>query len=425
MSDHARLSPSNHRWPHCAGSVREEAAYEDIPGESAIDGTGSHLLLEMSLNQGVPAANFEGQIIGVNHEDKPNGWIVAKDRIDRVQQCLDYVRRRYFELQQQFPECQVIIEAESKSDPGAVVGRDDWHGTCDITITCIDPGGSCKFLETIDYKDGRGWVAVDGNPQLIGYLGGKLYVVTCGSKTPCRMTIVQPKTNPVVRYVDTTKAEVMNEVKLLGEAAARTDDPDAPLVSGPHCQWCKHNPSRGGECTEKSEDAIRRIEPMTEVVQTGSGALFEVISETFGDITQLPAEKLADLADARAGVEAVFDKVEAEIERRIEAGERVDGYAMRPGKGANQWRVGEEEVVKMLKARRLKKDDIFPPKLISPAQVMKHPALTEDQKKKIEAQYIDYVPGKLKLTKVERLDKNPEALFAEAVQTEPAAVSFM
>ena len=60
MSTHARLAPSNHRWPHCAGSVREEERYPDIAGEAAIDGTGSHLLLEYSLMHNVPASAYIG-----------------------------------------------------------------------------------------------------------------------------------------------------------------------------------------------------------------------------------------------------------------------------------------------------------------------------------------------------------------------------
>ena len=68
MSSHARLSPSNTRWPKCPGSVREEAAYPDVSGEAAIDGTGSHLLLELCLQNGVRAATYDGQIIGANHD---------------------------------------------------------------------------------------------------------------------------------------------------------------------------------------------------------------------------------------------------------------------------------------------------------------------------------------------------------------------
>ena len=67
MGDHARLSPSNHRWPHCAGSVREESNYPDIAGEAAIDGTGSHILLELSLINNVKASHYDKLIIGDNN----------------------------------------------------------------------------------------------------------------------------------------------------------------------------------------------------------------------------------------------------------------------------------------------------------------------------------------------------------------------
>ena len=138
MSVHARLGPSNHRWPHCPGSVREEAKYPDIPGEAAIDGTGSHLLLELSLENNEPASFFLCTLIGVNSEDKPEGWMVNQDRIDRVQMCLDYVTRRCSELEAEYPGCDISVETESKSDPGALFGRDDWNGTVDITIKVID-----------------------------------------------------------------------------------------------------------------------------------------------------------------------------------------------------------------------------------------------------------------------------------------------
>jgi hypothetical protein len=70
----------------------------------------------------------------------------------------------------------------------------------------------------------------------------------------------------------------------------------------------------------------------------------------------------------------------------------------------------------MLKARRLKRDDIYPPKLASPAQIMKHPDLTDDQKAKIEKQYIATKAGELKLTKVARGQKS-ELPFKDVVQT--------
>jgi len=163
MSSHARLSPSNHRWPLCPGSVREEQNYPDVAGEAAIDGTGSHLLLEMCLDNNVPAIQYDQQIIGANDPEHPSGWLVGIERCQRVQMCLDYVERRVSELKEQYPGCTVTVEAESKSDPGGMFGRDDWKGTCDVTIICRnDHTGEVPFIETIDYKDVRGWVRCKG-----------------------------------------------------------------------------------------------------------------------------------------------------------------------------------------------------------------------------------------------------------------------
>jgi len=435
---HARLGPSNHRWPHCPGSIREEENYPDIAGDAAIDGTGSHLLLEMALEQCVPASAFIGQIIGANHEDKPSGWLIAEDRAERVQMCLDYVDRRIRELKDQFPGCMVTVDAESRSDPGGMFGRDDWWGTVDITIAATD-ADRCFFMEIVDYKDGRGWVHAENNTQLISYGAGKLRPFVASGpdlcrpfKTEnvqgCRMTIVQPKTSPVVRYQDASPAEVFRQVEVLSDAARATDDPDAPLKSGKHCQWCKHKPN----CTAESEQAIEKVKPMTTDVTADGNSLFEIVQQTFGDITALPSEKLTELADARAGIEAVFDKVDKEIQNRIETGEDVDGYAMMPGNSAQIWNEDEETIAKALKGRRLKKDQIYPAKLISPTQMMKMSDLTNEQKEKIKKQYISVKAGTLRLKKVARnseqrsekviesFDKVVEQQTNNVVQSEPS-----
>jgi hypothetical protein len=326
------------------------------------------------------------------------GWMVSIDRIERVQQCLDYVQRRYDELSLQFPDADIRIMSESRSNPGLRVGRDDWWGTVDITIGVIQDGVG-KFLEIIDYKDGQGWVGAKDNTQLIAYAGGKLDPKA--EQILVRMTIVQPKTNPSIRYEDTTSMDVMYAIERLASAAMLTDEPDAPLISGDHCTWCKHG--RAKNCTTKSEESLERMKPMfnSEDAQP-TGSLFEIVQETFGDITVMESSKLEELADAREGIMAVFDRVNEELQRRVEDPDdnTVTGYAMLPGRGSQEWAETEETIVKMLKARRLKKDDIFPAKLISPAAVMKLDSLTKDQKEKIQKVYIEKKPGGKKLTKV-------------------------
>jgi len=430
---HARLGPSNKRWPECAGSIREEAGYEDVAGAAAIDGTGSHLLLELCLQNNVSAAQYDQQIIGANHKDNPNGWLIDPARIKRVQMCLDYVTRRVTELKQQFPGCSVLVEAEGKADPGGAFGRDDWWGTVDITITARHPmAGDVYFMEVIDYKDGRGYVSEKQNTQLISYLFGKMRpFIASGpdkcrpfhpAKVPeCRVTIVQPKTKPVVRYQCSTRDEdrmsskyITDVAEQLSVAARATDDPEAKLTPGDHCQWCKANPKRDGHCSAMSDKSMKTVESMSEIaIESDNSNLAEYIGKILADPKSLTEDQLSELADSEEGVQAIFDKVKTEIKDRIGQGIAVPGYAMVPGRGSNIWNEDDETIAKKLKSRRLKNADIYPPKLISPAQVLKLDLLTDDQKARIEKELITHKGGSLALKKVAH-DHKSEIVVAQS-----------
>lgn len=414
MTGHARLGPSNHRWPNCPGSVREEANYTDVAGEAAIDGTGSHLLLEMCMENNVPAIQYDQQIIGANHPDHSSGWLVGIERINRVQMCLDYVTRRVNELKAEYPGSTVTVEAESKSDPGSAFGREDWWGTCDITIICRK-GETALFIEGCDYKDGRGWVNAKDNTQLVSYLFGKMlpYIddtqpgLDADYVKNCRMTIVQPKTNPVIRYQCSTRPEdnlspasVVAKAVEMNVAAARTDDPDAPCFSGPWCQWCKANPKRGGHCVTATEKSIKVVTDMSTNLVSPTLPMFEQITQVIADPKSLTSDQLSELLSAQEALMAGFDACKAEIELRIDAGEHVSGWAKVAGNSSSKWNEPEEDIVKKLKSRRLKLDDIYPKKLISPAAVKKLSKLTDAQKKKIEDDLVSTVAGKLTLKKV-------------------------
>lgn len=432
MNGHARLGPSDKTWPGCPGSPRVNADYEDIAGAPAIDGTGSHILLEECLKNGVRAESYDGHIIGVNHPDNPMGWLVNIDRIERVQQGLDYVARRHAELSAKYPSPTYTIEltAESHSDPGARIGRDDWWGTVDITIVVMNPFGSKIYLEVIDYKDGRGYVSEKKNTQLLSYLIGKMN--DDDGMIDYRTTIVQPKTNPSVRYDEPTSIEIKHYIQTLTDAAHATDDPNAPLIAGDHCTWCKHG--RAKNCTAKSEQSLERMAPMIENIGAGSGSLFEIIKQTFGDITAMDSGELEELADAKAGVMEVFARVDAEIQRRIEDPDdnTVTGHAMLPGRSSNNWikdpdktdEENEEIIFKMLKGRRLKKDDCYPAKLITAAAALKLDILTKDQKEKIQEKYIVKTPGKKTLQKVRQSAETNDAAVMFADVAKPV-VSFI
>ncbi len=50
MGNHAKKSLSaSPRWSRCPGSIREEKKYPNTSSSAAVDGTGSHVLLECIL----------------------------------------------------------------------------------------------------------------------------------------------------------------------------------------------------------------------------------------------------------------------------------------------------------------------------------------------------------------------------------------
>jgi hypothetical protein len=401
MGEHARLSPSNHRWPHCPGSIREEANYPDTSNPASIDGTGSHLLLEMCLEHETDAKSFINETIGVDHEDKPEGWLVKQDRCDRVQVCLDYVSRRKKELGDDHPECEINIDSESRSNPGGVLSsRDDWWGTVDISIKVLNNEGHLLFIEVIDFKDGRTFVSEKDNSQLIAYIYGKLTENMAAFCNNFRMTIVQPKTTPSVRYFNVNNQDDMyiKYITLL-KAAELTDDPEAPLVPDTkngkgYCRWCKHKDN-----CEARKDQLKEGFDM----------------DIFGNVGDMSSDDLGKLIDKEASVLDIFKNAKLEVERRIGDGKTVPGYAMKPGSSKKAWNIDDDELYKILIAKKLKRDEIYIPKLISPAQALKHESLSDRQKESLE-QHISLKPGEVKLKAVSReVQQTAVDMFSDVV----------
>jgi len=432
MGTHARLSPSNHRWPHCAGSVREEAAYPDIPGDAAIDGTGSHILLEMCMDNAVRADSYLGQTFGEGHEEKPLGWVATADRCDRVQVCLDYIERRVEELRGELgTDGNVAVFSESKSDPGGIFGRTDWNGTADITIIATRHDGTLHTLEVIDYKDGRGWVHVRGNSQLLAYIGGKARLFIASGPELVRplrpvegqfiATVVQPKTDDPIRSQHLTSAELIDELEKLNAAATRTDDPDAPLTPDNrggkgHCQWCKHKPN----CSAHSTAAVETV--METSLAPVAGDLLPALASMFDKLSELADDELASLMDTHDAMMSAYDRVQKEVQRRIDAGVSVPGYEMAPGRASHVWAVSDEAVAAALKARKLPRGEIYPQKLASPAQILKSKSLTDRQRKKLEADFVVAKAGPLKLKKVARPAEATAVVMFGDLAPEPTPV---
>ena len=401
---HQTRSPSKaYRYLACPGSIREEAAYPEPPsGPGAIDGTHSHSLLEHCIKgNGNPL-----KMVGVKLKDHEGEFVVDRPRAERIELALVYVRSRVGPLGTVVPERRV--------SPAHLIGRTDMDGTCDVTIITPDE------LEVIDYKDGMNEVTVQDNPQLELYALGVLagYRLPVNGEYPfqtVRMTIIQPKMalrggQPITSHVVTVQ-EMMGKIGKYVVGGAATDAPDAPLVSGPHCKYCKHKAcsTRAGNVMKElgmSFPALDQpvvLNPVTELSQQAANL----------EPNKMSPEQISQIMLAAPLVRQMIVAVEEEALRRLKAGGTIPGLKVVHGNGVRKWTKPDDEMAGVLTRMKVPKDVIFKTKVLTAAQVLplsKAEALTweatkggekvkvqlsERQLKTLESEYVTKVAGKL------------------------------
>ena len=415
MSTHSKLSPSKaYRWLACPGSVREEAKYPDEPGgPSAIDGTHTHSLLEHCIkNSGDPT-----KMVGVKMKDHEGEFVVDRERADRVRVALDYVNARAGFIGTVVPEQRVHLRH--------LVGRDDMDGTCDVQIrTPLE-------LEIIDYKDGMNEVEAKDNPQLELYALGALasYGLPVNGDYPfttVRTTIIQPKMaikgKPAITSHELTVPELMGKIGKFVAGAAATDRPDAPLVAGAHCKYCKHKScaTRAGNVMKEigmafpsvaEGQAVAQINPVTELSQQAADL----------DPNTMTPEKIAQIMLAAPLVRQMIEAVEEEALRRLKAGQAIPGLKVVHGRGSRSWALPEDEMADKLIKMGIPKSAVYETKLVTVAKVEKLKweatkagekivkQLSERQLKTLDTEYVSKVAGKL--TVVPESDSRPAVVL--------------
>lgn len=324
---HAQLSPSSAvRWMTCPGSVALTKDMLDTSSKYADEGTDAHELAALCLETNTDAVAYLGRVLTEGHT-------VDDDMARHVQSYVQYVR--------DLAEGGALL-VEQRLPIGNLTGEKDAHGTTDALITHPDE------LTVADLKYGMGEpVQADNNPQLQIYALAALrqYELAYDFKT-VRMVIHQPRLGAVSEWVQTVEELEAFAVRV-AESAQYTEDPDAPLVpSTKGCRWCK---------AKATCPALR-----AEV-----DALFEVVPEAAPEDTLATAMSKVDLVDAWSKA------VRAETERRLLAGEPVNGFKLVQGRrGARAW--GDKtEAEALLKKLRLKVDEMYDLSLISPTKAEK------------------------------------------------------
>lgn len=357
MTTHAVLSASAAaRWIPCPGSVALSAGKVDSSSVYADWGTAAHELASWCLTGEHDAAVFLGRKIAAG----TRYFTVDTEMAECVQTYVNVVREYVANTNGQ-------LLVEQRVDYSAVIGVPDSFGTADAIILAGDE------LIVIDLKTGQGeHVDATENYQLRMYALGALEDYSLVSDfTTVRLVISQPRVSRhPSEHIDSVGdllafarlATKQGQIAMLCLDGA--EDPMAHLEPGEkQCRWC-----RAKATCPKLRD---------EVFATVSGKKREEVTYAdFEDLTAVkidaatPVDQLVVMYEKRDLVKSWLEAVIAEALSRGEEG-NLPGYKMVAGKrGSRAW-TSEEEAEAALKGMRLKVDEMYDFKLISPTKAEK------------------------------------------------------
>lgn len=352
---HAKLSPSGaHRWMACPGSVVLEADFPDQSSVYAAEGTLAHEIASECLIHDL----YPSMYLGEKHTVDGFDFTVGQDMVGHVD---DYIKL-VLELSQG-----KTLYVESKVPIGHLTGEEGATGTSDVVIVDV----ANRNLSIVDLKYGMG-VRVDAtdNPQLMMYALGALemYGVLCDFDT-VSMYIHMPRLNYVGECHMTT-AELLKfgeevrtaagHVQLAQSLELAEDDDISDGFFNPGEKQCRF-------CKAKSTCPALRAE-VAEIV--GGSATLEDFMPEVPDMQT--GDNYLSMAMAKVGlVEDWCKGVRAEVERRLLAGQTVDGFKLVEGRKGNRKWADEAEVEALFKSFRMRADDMYDKSLISPTKAEK------------------------------------------------------
>lgn len=385
MANHALCAPSGHaKWSNCAGALAMEQGVPNTSSKYSDEGTAAHFLASTCLEKQTDAVGYIGREIvlwaepdkvgdAIHHTtfkeaipvDEANvtnsAFIVDVEMACHVQCYVDAVRR-YAEGGDLLVEQRLII--------AHLTGEEGAEGTSDAVVFA-DNGDE---MIVIDLKYGMGEaVSPDENGQLSMYALGALPLADMFGYEVKRVRLVihQPRINPeplewacelehLLRFGDKVPEAAQHATSLLN---ATPEVLHTQLTPGEkQCRWCRAK----AICPAIERQVVETIgfENLEQVA--AKPPMFEAL-----DLTGVPADKLAQRMAAAPLVEMWCKAVRAETERRLLASESVPGWKLVQGKKGNRQWGDEAEAEEMMKAMRIKHDQMYSYKLISPTTAEK------------------------------------------------------
>jgi len=375
MAGHARVAPSAaKRTILCRGSLRLEAKAPPRSTSYARAGTARHELAAQVLREGHTLEHtktrgdaFETIVVeGLNYP--------IKDMLGDVWPYVEFVRREaeggVLLVEQRLrigskvlgPGSMTFTEYNPQTGnlEEITVDHDDLIAGTGDAIVAKD-----RRLKVIDAKFGFQAVSAVQNVQEMLYgLGALNEYDMLFDVDEVELIIFQPSQGEPSRWlisVDDLHAFAAEFANVVREALLHEDPPLTPSEEA--CMFC--DAGKAGMCPAlKAEtfDAAFASVPAT-------AADFDDLKPR--DIAALSSDELGRIMSKIGMIEDFCKGIRAEVERRLVANLPVPGFKIVPGRKGNRAWSDENEAEKLLKSFRLKQEEMYDFRLISPTKVEK------------------------------------------------------
>lgn len=367
---HAKFSPSAaHRWIACPGSLVMEKGLPNTSSVHADEGTAAHFLASECLEQSRNATDFLNCFIVIKQGnaswDKDSaetrtGFNVDLEMSEYVQKYIDAVRS-------QAEGNELLVE--QRVEFSEFIDSENAFGTADAIIICQDE------IQVHDLKYGRSKVDAQGNEQLRLYaLGALSQFGLFGDFKQARLVIHQPRIGHVSEEVVSLEElydfahrakNTVQMIKAVDEGHSLFNEQDMLNPGEKQCHWCKAKAT----CPALTKAVMNTITGEFDDLSTCD---FETeIKKAVEEVPNQENQLLGKLYAALPLIESWSKAVAVAVTEKLHNGEKVIGFKLVQGRSGNRSWANADEAEQTLKSMRLKTEDMYDLKLISPTNAEK------------------------------------------------------